>query len=156
MNASLSSPLLLLCISCCLLACRANEKVPSKEVIDEMNLKTGSVISCGPAESKYGSLLFPVSATEKIQEDFNLGVKLLHSFEYDEAEKVFAKIIQDDPACAMAYWGVAMSNFHPLWMPPTEPELEKGSKAIQLASSIKNISGRESDYILYYSNCFFL
>jgi hypothetical protein len=32
----------------------------------------------------------------------------LHSFEYDDAEKVFAKIIDENPECAMAYWGVAM------------------------------------------------
>ncbi len=83
-------------------------------------------------------------------------MSLLHSFEYDEAEKVFAKTISQDPACAMAYWGVAMSNYHPLWSPPTQPELEKGAKAIAIAQSLSQKSKRESDYIeaisLFYKN----
>jgi tetratricopeptide (TPR) repeat protein len=74
-------------------------------------------------------------------------VALLHSFEYDEGEKVFAKIIQEEPGCAMAYWGVAMCNYHPLWAPPTQPELEKGAKAIEIARSLGEASERESGYI---------
>jgi len=47
----------------------------------------------------------------------------------------------------MAYWGVAMSNFHPLWVPPTQPELQKGEKAIEVARSIDRKTKRESDYV---------
>ena len=47
----------------------------------------------------------------------------------------------------MAYWGVAMSNFHPLWTPSTLPELEKGAKAIEIARSLGHSSERESGYI---------
>jgi hypothetical protein len=32
-----------------------------------------------------------------VKSKFNLAVSLLHSFEYDEAEKVFANIIDEDP-----------------------------------------------------------
>ena len=60
---------------------------------------------------------------------------------------MFAKIIDRSPDCAMAYWGVAMSNFHTLWSPPTQSELQKGAKAIELARSINNKTKRESDYI---------
>jgi hypothetical protein len=81
------------------------------------------------------------------QKDFNIAVALLHSFEYDEAEKMFAKVIDEAPRCAMAYWGVAMSNFHPVWVPPSQAELQKGSQAIQIARSIKDKTKRESDYI---------
>ncbi len=70
----------------------------------------------------------------------------MHSFEYDEAEKVFAKVIDKEPGCAMAYWGVAMSNFHALWTAPTEAELKKGSKAIQVGQSLQT-SKREAAYI---------
>ena len=61
--------------------------------------------------------------------------------------KEFAKIIDKTPNCAMAYWGVAMCNFHPLWTPPTETELEKGSKAINIAKTITTKSARETGYI---------
>jgi tetratricopeptide (TPR) repeat protein len=40
-----------------------------------------------------------------------------------------------------------MSNFHPLWAPPTQPELQKGEKAIEIARSIDRKTKRESDYI---------
>ena len=113
-----------------------NAAAPSKEIINEMRLKTGAIISCGSADKQYGFLEFETSCSNKVKEDFNLAVKLLHSFEYDEAEKAFAKIIDIAPECAMAYWGVAMSNFHPLWTPPSEPELRKGAKAIEIAQSI--------------------
>ncbi|HET9431520.1 MAG TPA: hypothetical protein VFO70_10115, partial [Chitinophagaceae bacterium] len=71
----------------------------------------------------------------------------LHSFEYDESEKIFAKVIDQSPDCAMAYWGVAMCNFHPLWAAPSPSDLEKGAKAIEIARAIKEKTKRESDYI---------
>jgi len=78
---------------------------------------------------------------------FNQAMALLHSFEYDEAEKLFAGIITREPGCAMAYWGVAMSNFHPLWAPPTPAELKKGSRALGIAVGIRKVTPRERDYI---------
>lgn len=120
--------------------------VLSKEVINDLDLKRGELISCGNPNSKFGTVAFSITGKKTVRDDFNLGVKLLHSFEYDEAEKVFARIIDEDPNCAMAYWGVAMSNFHPLWTPPMESELIKGSKALELSKSIKK-SEREEEYI---------
>jgi hypothetical protein len=113
-----------------------------------LELKRGEIVSCGPQDGEmFGSVSFTASVPSKLQTDFNIAVALLHSFEYDEAEKMFAKIIDQVPDCAMAYWGVAMSNFHPLWAPPTPDELQKGMKAIEIARSIKNKTQRESDYI---------
>ena len=61
---------------------------------------------------------------------------------------MFAKVIEEEPTCAMAYWGVAMSNYHQVWpSPPTEAELEKGTKAILIAQALKNKSKQETDYI---------
>ncbi|MEP6594426.1 MAG: tetratricopeptide repeat protein [Ginsengibacter sp.] len=130
-----------------LASCRVKKPGPSKKAIDEINLKRGKVISCGPADKQFGSVEFAISGSGKIKQDFNLAIELLHSFEYDEAEKVFAKIIDEEPQCAMAYWGVAMCNYHPLWTPPSEAELKKGSKAIEIAHSISQKSKREADYI---------
>lgn len=117
------------------------------DAINEIKLKTGGVISCGPPEKEFGTVGFETSCSDKTKKDFNLALSLLHSFEYDEAEKVFAKIINEEPDCAMAYWGVAMCNYHTLWAPPTSLELEKGAKAIAIAQSIKQKSNLESDYI---------
>jgi tetratricopeptide (TPR) repeat protein len=120
-----------------------------------LNLKKGKLIACGPAQ-ELGTLQFAIDAPASVQSSFMLGLKLLHSFEYNEAEKVFAGIIDQYPACAMAYWGVAMSNFHPLWAPPSKEELVKGSMAIAMARSLKPASKKEADYIesiaAYYEN----
>ena len=128
-------------------SCKENKTAPSRELINEINLKRGAIASCGPEEQQLGSVEFETSCKEEVKNDFTLAVKLLHSFEYDEAEKVFARVIDQNPECAMAYWGVAMSNFHPLWTPPSEQELKKGAKAIAIAASIPGKSKRESAYI---------
>jgi tetratricopeptide (TPR) repeat protein len=129
-----------------LLASCAESNNPSKETITALNLKRGELIACGK-EEKFGSVEFATSCSDKVKKDFNLATQLLHSFEYDEAEKVFAKIIDEEPGCAMAYWGIAMSNFHPLWAPPTEAELKKGASAVAIAQSMKGKSAKEADYI---------
>ncbi|MEJ7912981.1 MAG: hypothetical protein WKF70_07490 [Chitinophagaceae bacterium] len=128
-------------------SCNGISKAPSSEAIDALNLKSGDMVSCGPIDKQFGTVDFEISSPEKVKKEFNLAISLLHSFEYDEAEKVFAKIIAEDPGCAMAYWGVSMCNYHPLWTPPTVLELEKGSKAIVIAQSITQKSKKESAYI---------
>ncbi|MES1217856.1 MAG: hypothetical protein ABUT20_20285 [Bacteroidota bacterium] len=129
------------------LSCNNKNSTPSKELISGINLKRGPVISCGRTDKQFGKVDFDMTCNELSKDDFNLAIELLHSFEYDESEKVFAKIIDEDPTCAMAYWGVAMCNFHALWTPPTEAELIKGNKAITIAQTISNKSKRESAYI---------
>jgi len=115
--------------------------------LQSINLVRGDIALCGSGDGQFGKVEFGTSCSEKVRANFNLATALLHSFEYAEAEKVFAKVIDEDPDCVMAYWGVAMSNFHPLWAPPTKEELEKGSKTIALARSIDSKSERESDYL---------
>ena len=137
-------------------ACKEKNKIPTNESINAISLKGGEVVLCGPPGKQYGSVEFETSCSDQGKKYFNFALALLHSFEYDEAEKAFAKTIAQDPGCAMAYWGVAMSNYHPLWSPPTQPELEKGAKAIAIAKSLSPKSKRESDYIdaisLFYKN----
>jgi tetratricopeptide (TPR) repeat protein len=94
-----------------------------------------------------GHIHFPVSCTPEAQKSFEHGVALVHSFWYDEAEKTFSSVIRVDPACAMAYWGLAMSLYHPVWFPPTPSDLRKGIAAIEKANSIGAKTQRESDYI---------
>jgi tetratricopeptide (TPR) repeat protein len=126
--------------------CQQKTKVPDKAVLADLEIKRGNLIQCGPADLQFGKASFETSCESGSSGDFVTGLKLLHSFEYDEAEKSFAKVIDKNPGCAMAYWGIAMSNFHPLWTPPTEYELIKGAKAISIASSLPS-SPREKMYI---------
>ncbi len=115
--------------------------------LQSINLNRGEIALCGSGNDQFGTVNMGLSCSDKVRENFNLATALLHSFEYAEAEKVFARVIDADPQCLMAYWGVAMCNFHPLWSPPTPSDLEKGSKTIALARTLENISDRESDYL---------
>jgi len=130
-----------------LISCQGKTKGTAGKSIDAIDLKRGDIVRCGPPVQQFGLVGFETSCPANVKKDFDLGVALLHSFEYDEAEKVFAKVIDEAPECAMAYWGVAMSNFHPLWAPPTPPELEKGARVIEIAKSLPGSSKRETAYI---------
>lgn len=137
------------------ISCNSKKDTPSAESIKAIDLKRGDVIFCGAPSGEFGSVKFEISCAAA-QKDFDMGIAILHSFEYDEAEKIFAKIIDAEPGCAMAYWGVAMCNYHPLWAPPNKTELEKGAKAIAIAVSLHQKTAREKEYInamsTFYTN----
>jgi tetratricopeptide (TPR) repeat protein len=62
-----------------------------------------------------GVLDFPNSGAASAQDAFDRGVKLLHSFEFDDARAAFIEAQEVDPGFAMAIWGEAMTLNHPLW-----------------------------------------
>ena len=74
-----------------------------------------------------GTVHFPISCSPSVQKTFERGVALLHSFWYEEAEKAFQQVVKDDPQCAMAHWGVAMSLWHQLWDDPNDATLKRGA-----------------------------
>ena len=99
------------------------------------------------SSEKLGTVNFTVSCSPSAQKHFNRAVAWLHSFEYEEAEKAFTEVSGIDQRCVMAYWGVALSNYHPLWAPPSAAELQKGLSAIQKAKEIGGGTPREQAYI---------
>jgi tetratricopeptide (TPR) repeat protein len=100
-----------------------------------------------PESRELGTVNFPVSCNAAAQRHFTRAAAWLHSFEYEEAEKGFLAAAAVDPTCAMAQWGVAMSNYHPLWAPPTPGELAKGKSAMALARRLGGRTAREQGYI---------
>lgn len=62
-----------------------------------------------------GVLDFPTSGAPAAKTAFEQGVKLLHSFEYEDARSAFQEAQAIDPAFVMAIWGEAMTWNHPLW-----------------------------------------
>ena len=96
---------------------------------------------------KLGKVAFHSSCSVPANVHFERGLTWLHSFEYDRAEKDFLKAAEVDPSCAIAHWGVAMANYHPLWAPPTAAELETGKAAVAKARVAGAKSKREQDYI---------
>jgi tetratricopeptide (TPR) repeat protein len=94
-----------------------------------------------------GETNFPVSCGPAAQKPFNHAVWTLHSFWYPEADRAFAEIAKSEPGCAMAYWGVAMSHWYPLWYPPNAAALKAGSEAVDKAVAAQPKTDREKDYI---------
>lgn len=137
-----------------ILSCTKKKDQQFEREIRDIKLKQGDIALCG--QQQFGTVDFSISCKESVKSNFNLAAALLHSFEYEDAEKVFAKVIEEDPECVMAYWGVAMSNFHALWAMNEQLDLEKGARTIALARSLDNKTERESDYIeaigAYYDN----
>jgi hypothetical protein len=96
---------------------------------------------------KLGSVSFPISCASGLQKPFERGVALLHSFEYESAEDQFKEVAKQDPGCAMAAWGQAMSLYHQLWAAPTKANLQHGRELLAKAQELKPKTERESEYI---------
>ena len=94
-----------------------------------------------------GKLSFETTCSPAAQASFETGLSWLHSFGYQDSERSFAEAAAADPKCAIAYWGVAMSNYHPLWAAPTASEFAKGKEAIDKAVAVGAKSQREKDYV---------
>src|SRR5579864_6342953 len=108
-------------------------------------------------ETQLGTVHFPVSCSASVQKPFERGVALLHSFWYEEAEKEFLQIANDDPHCAMAHWGVAMSLWHQLWNQPDAKVVARGLSQVKAAQKLDHhATPREKAYIAaaaaFYSN----
>jgi len=131
MTASIKTFLLILIV----FTTSCKEKTPTPNpALASIDLKRGELLLC--STEQFGDVSFSLDCNYEVRETFDLAISLLHSFEYDEAEKAFVKAIDMDPECAMAYWGVTMSIYHDLWAPPSPEALEKGSKLIEIAQSL--------------------
>jgi tetratricopeptide (TPR) repeat protein len=102
-----------------------------------------------------GKVDFPISCTPAVQPEFARGVALLHSFFYEEARRIFTSVAEQDPKCAMAQWGIAMTWWHPIWTPPTPDEMSAGKAAIAKAMGMTAGTDRERGFItalnVYYN-----
>ena len=96
----------------------------------------------------FGTVHFETSCNASVQAEFDRAVAMLHSFFYPETEKAFRAIAEREPACAMAYWGVAISQRpNPLTAPFPPQLLQQGWEAIQRARAANARTQRERDWI---------
>lgn len=99
-------------------------------------------------EQELGSVHFATSCAKDIEPGFNHAVALLHSFQYEQAREAFVEVSIQDPKCAMAQWGIAMSHFHGLW---DNGDTAAGAKALYEAQAIAaasaGTSARDRAYI---------
>ena len=93
-----------------------------------------------------GVLEFPNSGAVDAQDAFDRGVKLLHSFEFDDARDAFVEAQEIDPGFVMAIWGEAMTRNYPIWARQERDEaLEALSKLAPLAE--RKANAREERYL---------
>jgi tetratricopeptide (TPR) repeat protein len=100
------------------------------------------------AGENLGTVHFPISCSPEAQRQFDRAVAMLHSFYYPETVKAFTAIATAEPSCAMAYWGVAISQRpNPLVAPFPPDVLRQGSAAIEKARAAHAATRRERDWI---------
>ena len=103
---------------------------------------------------RLGTVSFSVSCSPKVRAPFSRGVALLHDFWYEEAQRQFERIAKSDPDCAMAHWGIAMSEFHQIWDRPDEHTVARAWSQMQAARSPPAKTAREREYIAALSGFF--
>jgi hypothetical protein len=115
--------------------------------------KPGSVASTpaapvrSGAQAEYGVVHFPVSCKPEAQARFDVGVSQLHSFFYPETVKTFTKVSESDPACAMAYWGLALAQLPNPLVPPFDPAaLQRGAAAVEKGRALAT-TPREKEWL---------
>jgi hypothetical protein len=73
----------------------------------------------------------------------------MHSFQFARAIEAFNATLVSDPACSMAYWGIALSS----WGNPfaaaakAQAQLQHGLKAVEQARAANPKTARERAYV---------
>ena len=103
----------------------------------------GEVYDVGPREKPWvmsgiGKVSFPITTKNpEVQQWFNQGIALLHSFWFFEAERSFRWALKLDPECAMCYWGLSQAATD-----------ERGPQFLKEAGKRKDkVTDRERRYI---------
>src|SRR3989442_344402 len=138
---------------------REKTKVSGKTTAREGRMRTRLVLLallCAVAlprpglaqQDKLGKVTFPTSCDARVQTQFERGVAMLHSYWFTEARKAFDAIIQQDPTCAMAYWGLAVNYLgNSLAGPPPQKDADAAVEALERARAIGAKNQRERDWI---------
>ena len=103
-----------------------------------------------------GSVDFVNSCDAGIADDINQGVALIHNMTYNGARNKFLEIIESNPDCGIAQWGVGMTYIHPLWSDsPNEESMADGLQRVVNARAT-DLDVRETAFVdalaAYYEN----
>src|SRR6476620_5640096 len=99
-------------------------------------------------EERLGEVNFPISCSPAAQQQFDRAVAMQHSFLCPETVKAFTIIAEKEPSCAMAYWGIAISQRpNPLVGPFPGDVLKRGWEAVEKARAASQKTEREIAWI---------
>jgi hypothetical protein len=98
---------------------------------------------------KLGEVHFTTSCNEPARSNFDRAVALLHSFQFSRAIEGFNAALREDPTCAIAYWGIALSD----WGNPFAPgqkdrgQLQLGRQSSERGEELGARTDRERAYL---------
>ena len=98
-------------------------------------------------EEGLGQAHMQTSCASTVSVNFDRGLALLHNFWYSHALERFNQVAKNDPECAMAYWGAAMTYNHPFWDPPSQTDEAAAWSLVQSGLKVRKASAREKLYL---------
>ena len=101
------------------------------------------------AGERLGAVHFATSCEVAVQPQFDRAMALLHSFEFAAAIDGFGDTLRADPACGIAAWGLALSQWGNPFLASLRPvtQLAQGLGTVQRARQIGAKTERERAYI---------
>jgi tetratricopeptide (TPR) repeat protein len=95
-----------------------------------------------------GIVTFPTSCQPRVQAEFERGVAMLHSYWFNYAGKTFRGILEQDPGCAMAYWGIAMDLLgNTLAAPPAPAAARAAWETLEKVRAVAIKTEREREWV---------
>ena len=107
----------------------------------------GAPVAQTESDQKLGTVHFETTCNETAQARFDRAMRYQHSFWYRESKEIFEEALKADPACAIAYWGIALSLLNNPHAPPPTGNLPLGLEAVQKGKAIGAKTQRERDFI---------
>jgi tetratricopeptide (TPR) repeat protein len=102
-----------------------------------------------PLYPDLGSWSHPVTtASPQAQKYFDQGLRLYYGFNHDEASRAFREAARLDPACAMAWWGIALAAGPNINLPMDEEHGKIALEAVGRAAALaKGASAADRAFI---------
>ncbi|CAN5339726.1 hypothetical protein BH11MYX1_BH11MYX1_32480 [soil metagenome] len=130
-----------------LIACTG---APAVKQPDPPDPHAGHQMAMPPTAGGTGELgaELPITCGAKAQTEFDTAFALLHNMDYVDARTSFTKVRDAEPRCAIAYWGLAMTYFQPLWPgKPTDEAMKAGAAAVAAAREATLGDTVSADYV---------
>jgi hypothetical protein len=97
---------------------------------------------------RLGTVHFTNSCRKEVAAEFDRAVAMLHSFWFSAAIDTFNGVLKNDPDCAMAHWGIAMSRWsNPFGGFRSPQALQAGLASVEKGKASGAATDRERRYL---------
>ncbi|MGA7323598.1 MAG: hypothetical protein WBX25_03740 [Rhodomicrobium sp.] len=110
-------------------------------------LATGRYTLAG-GHQELGKVEFANSCAERVQPQLQRAVALLHSFWWEKAEAGFREVLDQDPSCTIAVWGIATVKIgNPFSSGPSPADAQTSADVFAIRTQFAAKTEREGDYL---------